>query len=72
LRVHVGGKARITLEDGIPIVEILALSLPLPGTIKEAIEAEIQRQIRRADLLPVRFTEAKWSEGEVVVTGTIK
>jgi hypothetical protein len=72
LRVHVGGKARVTLEDGIPIVEILELSLPVPGSIREAIEAEIQRQIRRADLLPVRFTEAKWSQGEVVVTGTIK
>ncbi len=72
LRVHVGGKARITLKDGLPIVEILALSIPVPGPIRQALEAEIQRQLKRADLLPVRFTSAEWKEGEVVVRGTIR
>jgi len=72
LRVHVGGKARITLEDGLPVVEILALSLPVPGPIREALEAEIQHQLQRADLLPVRFTSAEWGEGEVVVRGVIR
>jgi hypothetical protein len=29
-------------------------------------------QLRRADLLPVRFISAKWGEGEVVVRGVIR
>lgn len=72
LRVHVSGKARIILVNGLPEVDILDLSLPVPGPIREALEAEIQRQLQRADLLPVRFTEAEWSEGEVVVRGVIR
>ncbi len=73
LRVHVGGKARITLtEEGLPVVEILELSLPLPAPIRRAIEAEIQVQLRRAELLPVRFTAAEWRDGEVTVRGTIR
>lgn len=72
LRVHVGGKARISLEEGLPIVEILELSLPVPGPIRQALEAEMQRQLRRADRLPVRFTAAEWREGEVTVRGVIR
>lgn len=72
LRVHVGGKARIRLEGGLPQVEILELSLPVPGPVKQAIEAEIQAQLRRADQLPVRFTSAEWRDGEVVVKGVIR
>ncbi|MEP7200051.1 MAG: hypothetical protein ABI874_09555, partial [Chloroflexota bacterium] len=63
LTVHVGGKARITLSDGLPVVTILDLSLPLPGPIREAIERELQTQLRRADRLPVRFTSAEWRQG---------
>lgn len=72
LRVHVGGKARITLVEGLPRIEILELSLPVPGPIRQAIEAEIQVQLQRADLLPVRFTSAEWRDGEVVVRGVIR
>lgn len=72
LRVHVGGKARITLVEGLPRIQILELSLPVPGPIREAIEQEIQVQLRRADLLPVRFTSAEWREGEVIVRGVIR
>ena len=73
LRIHVGGKARITIdEDGLPVVDILELSLPVPGPIREGIEREIQVQLRRADLLPVRFTSAEWRDGEVVVRGVIR
>ncbi len=73
LRVHVGGKARVTLsEQGLPLVDILELSLPVPGSIREAIENEIQVQLGRADLLPVRFTSAEWGDGVVVVTGIIR
>jgi len=72
LQFHVGGEARITLENGLPVVEILDLSLPLPGPIRESIEREIQAQLRRADLLPVRFTSAEWREGEVTVRGVIR
>lgn len=72
LRVHVGGRARITLQDGLPIVEILALSLPVPGPLRERIEREIQVQLRRAEALPVRFTSAEWRDGEVTVRGVIR
>jgi hypothetical protein len=72
LHFHVSGEARITLEDGLPVVEILDLNLPLPGNLKEAIESEIQRQLRRAERLPVRFTSAEWGDGVVVVRGVIK
>jgi hypothetical protein len=73
LRVHVGGKARITLrDDGLPQVEILDLSLPVPGPIRKAIEREIQIQLQRADRLPVRFSSAEWHEGEVIVRGIIR
>ena len=73
LRVHVSGKARVTLsDDGLPEVQILALSLPLPRPIRRALENEIQVQLRRADRLPVRFTSAEWKEGEVVVKGYIR
>lgn len=72
MRVHVGGKARITLVDGLPQVEILSLSLPLPGPVRQGLEAEIDRQLQRADQLPVRFTSAEWRDGEVTVTGFIR
>ncbi len=72
LRVHVGGKAQVTLKDGLPVVKILDLSLPLPGPIREAIENEIQVQLRRADQLQVRFTSAEWKNGEVTVRGYIR
>jgi hypothetical protein len=48
------------------------LSLPVPGPIRQAIENEIQVQLRRADLLPVRFTSAEWREGKVIVRGVIR
>lgn len=72
LRVHVSGKAHITLQDGLPVVEILDLNLPIPGPIRDRLEAEIQHQLKRADLLPVRFSSAEWHENEVVVTGVIR
>lgn len=72
LHVHVSGEARVTLKDGLPIVEILDMNLPLPPSMKQTIESEIQRQLRRAELLPVRFTSAEWRDGEVIVKGVIR
>lgn len=73
LRVHVSGKARVKLSDeGLPEVEILELSLPLPRSIREALEREMRVQLRRAELLPVRFTSAEWRDGEVTVRGYIR
>ena len=72
LHLHVSGEARITLEDGLPVVEILDLNLPLPASVKESIEHEIQVQLRRAELLPVRFLSAEWGDGVVVVKGVIR
>jgi hypothetical protein len=72
LHVHVRGKGRITLRDGLPVVEILELSIPVPRRIRESLERELQRQISRADLLPVRFASAEWGDGTVTVRGTIR
>jgi hypothetical protein len=72
LRVHVRGKGRITLQDGLPVVEILELSIPVPPRIRRGLERELQRQIGRADQLPVRFTSAEWGDGTVTVRGTIR
>lgn len=72
LRLHVRGRARVTLKDGLPVVEILSLNLPLPPAMREAIEREIAVQLRRAELLPVRFTSAEWGDGVVVVRGVIR
>ena len=72
LHFHVSGEARITLKDGLPVVEIVDLSLPLPRSTKERIEQEIQKQLKRAELLPVRFTSAEWGDGVVVVRGIIR
>jgi hypothetical protein len=43
-----------------------------PGPVRRALEREIQVQLQRAELLPVRFTEAEWREGEVTVRGVIR
>jgi hypothetical protein len=72
LRFHVSGKAHITLQDGLPVVKILDMNLPLPPSMKARIEAEIQKQLKRAELLPVRFTSAEWKDGEVIVKGVIR
>ncbi len=72
LHLHVSGEARVTLKDGLPAVEILALNLPLPPAIKNAIEEEIQVQLKRAERLPVRFSSAEWGDGVVVVKGVIR
>jgi hypothetical protein len=60
------------LKDGLPVVEIVGLSLPLPASMKDAIEQEIQVQLGRAELLPVLFTSAEWGEGVVIVKGIIR
>jgi hypothetical protein len=68
----VSGKARVSLANGLPVVQILALSLPLPDPMRQALENEIQMQLRRAEALPVRFTSAEWQDGQVVVKGIIR
>jgi hypothetical protein len=72
LHIHVGGEAGVTLTDGLPVVQILDLSLPLPPSLRESMEHEIQVQLRRAERLPVRFTSAEWRDGVVVVKGIIR
>ena len=72
LHLHVSGEARITLEDGLPVVQILDLNLPFPASVKASIEQELQAQLRRAERLPVRFLSAEWGDGVVVVKGVIR
>jgi hypothetical protein len=72
LRIHVGAKVSVTLKDGLPVVKIISLTLPFPQSVQDAVQDEIQHQLRRAELLPVRFTSADWGDGVVVVKGTIR
>lgn len=73
VRSHVGARVKITLKDGLPVVEILSMDLPLAlQWAKEPVERVVQQQLRRAELLPVRFISAEWKDGEVVVKGIIK
>jgi hypothetical protein len=72
LRIHVGGKVRVTLKDGLPVVQILELNLPLPPPIRAALEQEIATQLSRADRLSVRFTSVQWGQGSVTVKGYIR
>lgn len=72
LQVHVRGKGHITLKEGLPRVQILELSIPLPAPLRRALENKIESQLRRADELPVRFTSAIWRDGEVTVQGVIR
>ena len=72
LHLHVSGEARVTLKDGLPVVEILGLNLPLPTSVKQSIEHEIQVQLQRAERLPVHFLSAEWRDGVVVVKGVIR
>ncbi|MGB8646633.1 MAG: hypothetical protein WCF84_15440 [Anaerolineae bacterium] len=72
LRVHVGGSAQITISNGLPVVKIIDLNLPLPPPIRTALENELQSQLHRADALPVRFSSAEWRQGEVTVRGVIR
>ncbi len=72
IRIHAGGQGRVTIEDGLPVVEIHDLSLPLPRPLRQALEQEIRSQLQRAHELPVRFTSAEWGEGKVTVRGTIR
>jgi hypothetical protein len=72
LRIHVGAKVNVTLKDGLPVVKIISLTLPFPKSVQDQVEQEIQHQLGRAALLPVRFTSADWGDGVVVVKGTIR
>ncbi len=72
LRIHVGARVSVTLKDGLPVVKIISLTLPFPKNVQDQVEQEIQRQLKRAELLPVRFTSAEWGDGVVVVRGTIR
>jgi len=72
LRIHVSGRVRIRLKDGLPDVTILDLNLPLPPPIRAALEQEIETELTRADSLPVRFTLAEWRQGSVTVKGYIR
>ncbi len=66
----VGAKVQVTLlENGLPYVKILDLSVPIPNQL---VEDELQKQLRRAESLPVRFDSAEWSNGIVVVKGYIR
>lgn len=72
IQVHVRGRGKITLRAGLPEIQILDLSIPLPAPLRRSLENELGSQIRRAGELPVRFTSADWGDGLVTVTGTIR
>ena len=73
VRFHVGATVNITLKDGLPVVKILSLDLPLAlQWTKQPVEQAVQKALERAADLPVRFTSAEWKDGVVIVKGTIR
>jgi len=73
VRSHVAAKVKVTLKDGLPVVKILSMNLPpVLQWAQDPVEQAIQSQLQRAADLPVRFTSAEWSNGVVVVKGTIR
>ena len=72
LRIHVSARVRVALKDGLPVVTILELNLPLPPPIRAAVERELATALGRAAELPVRFTSAEWGQGQVRVKGVIR
>ena len=75
LRVGVSGRARIALDDGVPIVTVADLDVAgigVPGLIRDRIQAELDAQFRLARDWPVRIDTLSLQEGQVLVSGEIR
>jgi hypothetical protein len=75
LRLAVEGKARIELEDGVPIVTLEDLDVAgivVPGLVRDGIQAQIDDQFALAQDLPIIVDELVLEEGRATVRGTIR
>ncbi len=76
LRVGLHGRARIVLQDGVPVVTVEELGmagLSVPGFVRQRIQQEVDAQLDLSDRrLPVIITRFELEEGQAVIEGTIR
>ncbi len=76
LRVGLHGRARIVLQDGVPIVTVEELGmagLTVPGFVRQRIQQEVDAQFDLSDReLPVILGRFELTAGQAVVEGTIR
>jgi hypothetical protein len=76
LRVGLHGRARIVLQDGLPIVTVEDLGmagLAVPGFVRQRIQQEVDAQFDLdAETFPVTITRFELTEGQAIVEGTIR
>jgi hypothetical protein len=76
LRVGLHGRARIVLQDGVPIVTVEDLGmagLSVPGFVRQRIQQEVDAQFDLSDQqLPVIITRFELIEAQAVVEGSIR
>lgn len=76
LRTLVHGRASITLEEGVPVVQIEELGVAgaaIPGFMREAIQAEVERQFDfEENPLPFLLTRLELREGVMEVEGVYR
>ena len=76
LRVGLHGRARIVLQDGVPIVTVEDLGmagLSVPGFVRRRIQQEVDAQFDLSGRqLPVIITRFELTEGQAVVEGSIR
>jgi hypothetical protein len=76
LRVGLHGRARIVLQDGVPVVTVEELGiagLTVPGFVRQRIQQEVDAQFDLdAQTFPVTITHFELTEGQAIVEGTIR
>jgi hypothetical protein len=76
LRVGLHGRARIVLQDGVPVVTVEDLGmagLSVPGFVRQRIQQEVDAQFDLSGReLPVILSRFELTEGQAVVEGTIR
>jgi len=76
LRVGLHGRARIVLQDGLPIVTVEDLGmagLSVPGFVRQRIQQEVNTQFAvDPQTFPVTIIRFELTEGRAIVEGTIR
>lgn len=76
LRVGLHGRARIVLQDGVPVVTVEELGmagLSVPGFVRQRIQQEVDAQFDLSNReLPVILSRFELAAGQAIVEGTIR